>query len=409
MSNQPIIFQDKFIKQLELDALLDLSNAISRQQDEKSLLKIYLFTLMANFKIERMLMFENTNKKWIQILKHGLEHNYSPHTEELTQVLESQFSIDFKENEMRTLNEKFDFSIPIIKDNEIVVCILIGGLHRISVSKETIKFIQTISNILFVAILNARLNQKRIEQEVMNMELSMARKLQLQLFPEKLPNSDFLKINATYCPHQSVGGDYYDYIPIANGEFMVCIADVSGKGIVAAFIMSNVQAALRVLSKQGLKMEQIVVELNALVHKNTKGEKFVTFFIAKYIPRKNMLVYVNCGHNPPLLMAEDKSIISLQQGTVMLGAFEHLPFINTGKVYGINKSVLFAYTDGLTESVELTDTDVALNKVSQIMKSDVPFNDFHNAILSSLAIGQQAVDDITLLSCFYQLTNDLID
>lgn len=400
--------QSAFIKQLELDALLDLSNAISRQQDEKSLLKIFLFTLIANFKIERMLMYEYTNLKWQPVLKHGLENTYSPHSEELTQVLESQQSLDFCENEMRSLNQKFDFSIPIIKNNETVVCILIGGIHHLSATNEAIKFIQTISNILFVAILNARLNQKKIEQEVMNMELAMARKLQLQLFPEILPNTDYFKINATYIPHQSVGGDYYDYIPMTNGEFMICVADVSGKGIVAAFIMSNVQAALRVLSKQGLKMEQIVVELNALVHKNTKGEKFVTFFIAKYIPRKNMLVYVNCGHNPPLLMAEDKSILSLENGTVMLGAFENLPFINTGKVYGINKSVLFAYTDGLTESVELTDTEVALNIVRNIMKSETPFNEFHEKILESLTIGQNAVDDITLLSCYYN-AESLVD
>lgn len=395
------------LKQLELDALLDLSNAISHQQDEKSLLKIYLFTLIANFKIERLIMYEFKNLKWVQILKHGIESSYSPHSEELTQALESHQPLDFADLEMRSLNQMFDFSIPIIKDDNVVVCIFIGGVQKISGSKEAVKFIQTISNILFVAILNARLNQKRVEQEVLNMELSMARKLQLQLFPEKLPNTDFLKINATYFPHQSVGGDYYDYIPIGNGEFMVCIADVSGKGIVAAFIMSNVQAALRVLSKQGLKMEQIAIELNELVYKNTKGEKFVTFFIAKYLPRKNMLVYVNCGHNPPLLMAEDKSIISLEKGSVMLGAFEQLPFIETGKIYGINNSILFTYTDGLTESIELTNTDKALEIVKEIMINEVDFNQFHTKILKEIPLEKNAVDDITIMSCFYKVDENM--
>lgn len=390
------------IKAIELDTLLDLTKAISSSKDEKSLLKIYLFSLVANFKIERLLMYENQNGKWNAVIKHGVSKDYVPHSEELIQILESNHFLDFYEQEFKSINPYFELSIPISIDNLQVASVLIGGTSKIKNSSEAIKFIQTISNILFVAISNSRLTKKKIEQEAIGFELATARKLQLQLFPSKLPYTDSLKINATYIPHQTVGGDYYDYIPLTNNEFMVCVADVSGKGISAAFIMSNLQAALRVLAKQVLTLEQIIVELNAIVAHNTKGEKFVTLFLAKYIPRKNMLLYINCGHNPPFLMSESKDIITLDKGCLMLGAFETLPFLETGKVYGVNNSLLFAYTDGLTESFEDSNTDKALEIIKKIMQENEFPDQLNGTILKTLSQKNNAMDDITLLSCKYE-------
>lgn len=402
--------KDEFfsIKSLELDTLLDITKAITLSKDEKSLLKIYIFTLAANFKIERLMMYENQNDKWNAIVKHGVAKDYSPHSEELMQVLDSNRFMDFEEEEFKSINQYFELSIPISLDNVQIASVLLGGTYKIKSHKESIKFIQTISNILFVAISNIRLTQKKIEQEALSVELNIARKLQFQLFPSSLPNTEALKINATYIPHQTVGGDYYDYIPLANNEFIVCIADVSGKGIAAAFIMSNLQAALRVLVKQVITLEQIIHELNAIVSHNTKGEKFVTLFLAKYIPRKNMMVYINCGHNPPFLMSENKEILTLEKGSLMLGAFETLPFLDTGKVYGINNSLLFAYTDGLTESFEDSNTEKAMEIIKKTMAENEQTELLNPTILNLLSPQNNAMDDITLLSCKYQILEQIV-
>ncbi|TAF72552.1 MAG: hypothetical protein EAZ53_15680 [Bacteroidetes bacterium] len=402
--------KDEFfsIKSLELDTLLDITKAITLSKDEKSLLKIYIFTLAANFKIERLMMYENQSGKWNAMIKHGIAKDYSPHSEELMQVLDSNRFMDFEEEEFKSINQYFELSIPISLDNVQIASVLLGGTYKIKSHKESIKFIQTISNILFVAISNIRLTQKKIEQEALSVELNIARKLQFQLFPASLPNTEALKINATYIPHQTVGGDYYDYIPLPNNEFIVCIADVSGKGIAAAFIMSNLQAALRVLVKQVITLEQIIHELNAIVSHNTKGEKFVTLFLAKYIPRKNMMVYINCGHNPPFLMSENKEILTLEKGSLMLGAFENLPFLDTGKVYGINNSLLFAYTDGLTESFEDSNTEKAMEIIKKMMAENEQAELLNASILKMLSPQNNAMDDITLLSCKYQILDQIV-
>ena len=122
-----------------------------------------------------------------------------------------------------------------------------GGLEKDDYQNEDgIKFIQALSNIIIVAIENKKLVRKQLPQESFRKEFEIASDVQQFLFPDKLPNTDLLKIEASYFPHDMVGGDYYDYIPINKNQFLICVADVSGKGIPAALMMSNFQASLNV-------------------------------------------------------------------------------------------------------------------------------------------------------------------
>ena len=136
------------------------------------------------------------------------------------------------------------------------------------------RFIQALSNIIIVAIENKKLANKQLAQEAFRKELEIASDVQQFLFPESLPNTDILKVEASYLPHDIVGGDYYDYIPINKNQFLICIADVSGKGIAAALMMSNFQASLRTLCfSQTPNLTDIIEALNFQVLENTKGEK----------------------------------------------------------------------------------------------------------------------------------------
>jgi sigma-B regulation protein RsbU (phosphoserine phosphatase) len=108
--------------------------------------------------------------------------------------------------------------------------------------QDGVKFIQALSNIIIVAIENKKLARKQLEQEAFRKELEIASDVQQFLFPDKLPNTERLKMEASYLPHDLVGGDYYDFIPINKNQFLLCVADVSGKGIPAALMMSNFQA-----------------------------------------------------------------------------------------------------------------------------------------------------------------------
>ena len=105
---------------------------------------------------------------------------------------------------------------------------------------------------------------------------------------------------AFYRPHFEVGGDYYDVVKMGKDQFGFCIADVSGKGISAALLMSNFQASLRALFTKEISLYQLIEKLNERVFDTAKGEKFITLFIARYNVVTRTLEYVNAGHNPPI-------------------------------------------------------------------------------------------------------------
>ena len=104
-------------------------------------------------------------------------------------------------------------------------------------------------------------------------------------------------MSAVNRPYEEVGGDYYDYIRVGEHEFLICMADVSGKGIAAALLMSNFQATLRALVRNVKSLEELMEALNKTVIRNAKGEKFITCFIGKFNTQTRVLEYINAGHN----------------------------------------------------------------------------------------------------------------
>jgi len=302
--------------------------------------------------------------------------------------------------------EEFDLVIPVTHEEKTMALVFVGGLddQPTHEQEENIKFIQALSNIIIVAIENKKLAKKQLEQEAFRKELEIASDVQQFLFPEKLPNTDHLKMEASYLPHDLVGGDYYDYIPINKNQFLICVADVSGKGIPAALMMSNFQASLRTLLRQTRNLTEIVEALNFQVMENTKGEKFITFFGAIYDISLKTMVYVNAGHNPAILWTKKEGIRLLEVGSTVLGAMNPLPFINEGFVTDLEEFFLFSYTDGLTETVNEDGVEFGMNWLTEYIKknNDKNLKVIHQDIIVALDgfKGRNAYrDDITMLSC----------
>lgn len=391
------------LKHLELDTLLDITNAINRQPDEQSLLKIFLFTIVANFKISRLVVYSREIKGWQSLIQHGVPSHFAISSPTLYEMA-SKYSQGREYIPAHPYTDVFDYIIPIGRENRVVAFVFIGGLRKQNdeYNRESLKFIRTIANIITVAIQNIRLNQRRIEQQAIKKEMELARKIQAKLFPQTLPCNDKLWLEATYMPHFSIGGDYYDYIALNQNEGIICVADVSGKGVSAAILMSNLQSALRVLAKQKLDIINIVHELNNIVYENTKGDKFITFFIAKYDLNENSVSYVNCGHNNPILTDythQPPVTHVLNKGTVMLGAFEQLPFLELGRIEYTRNYHLFCYTDGLTDHIDMHNHDQALAKVMDALKRVDTSRPYHEQLLHRLNITKAGIDDITLFTC----------
>ena len=210
-------------------------------------------------------------------------------------------------------------------------------------------------------------------------------------------------MDAVYLPHQQVGGDYYDFIQINENEVAICVADVSGKGVPAALLMSNFQANLRILLHHIPSLPELMRELNTKVSANSKGEKFITLFIAKYNTVTRVLHYINAGHNPPLVIDEDGANL-LTVGCTGLGMFDELIKVKEGIVNVAHGALLLCYTDGLVETTNEKDEDFSLQRLQQIALDNRKLTPKQlNALVIDKVNEHKGdlpyIDDIALVTC----------
>jgi sigma-B regulation protein RsbU (phosphoserine phosphatase) len=228
---------------------------------------------------------------------------------------------------------------------------------------------------LALIIDNARLTERMVAQERMRRELALAAEVQQRLLPSQAPKSAGIEI-AGFCePARGVGGDYYDFISFDNSQLGVAIADVAGKGMPAALLMSTVQATLRSLTARNgapasCDLSSIVSKLNRLLFNSTNGEHYVTFFYATFDPASQRLTYVNAGHNPPLYLCADadSEFRQLTSGGLVAGAFEHAAY-EQETVQMSRDDLLFLYTDGLSEALNVEGEEFGASRIMDTLKT----------------------------------------
>jgi len=380
-------------RDLQLNALLGITQAINNNLPEEDLLRIYKFTLLGDFKIKKLTLFVLKENEWINKVSFGVEKPL-----QAKQVV-NRFDHLLTEERLANTSpfQDFQWVVPILHKKNLLALLFIGEVPDTT-------FLKTLTNIIMVAIENKRLAKERMKQEAYQRELDIARRVQNFLFPKKLPDSPHLRVQAVYQPHHDVGGDYYDYIKISEDKFLICIADVSGKGVPAALLMSNFQATLRVLARKSKDIEEIVTELNRATYQSGNGENFITFFVAIYDASKAYMDYVNCGHNPPYLIRGDE-FTKLETGTTILGIFEPLPFLESDTIDNLYDFVFFGYTDGLTETFNEKGEPFGEERLEKFMAATPDLHYLHNNLLQELDAfrGERPyADDITILSCQVQ-------
>jgi len=391
-------------KELELNALLEITQAINNNVPEDSLYKIYNFTLRGNLNIKKLALYVY-DEGWFCRVNFGTKNNFVKLTlDERFRMIKNVHRLSEFDGECEF--HEFNCVIPVAHRSETLAVVFLGGNERLDDLEhdESIRFIQALTNIIVVATENKKLERRRLEQEAFRKELEIASDVQQFLFPEKLPNTERLKLEASYLPHDLVGGDYYDYVPINKNQFLICVADVSGKGVAAALMMSNFQASLRTLLRQTPNLREIVEALNYQVMDSTKGEKFITFFGAIYDISLKTLVYVNAGHNPPILWTRKEGIRLLEEGSTVLGAMDPLPFLNEGFVTDLDDFLLFCYTDGLTETVSEEEKEFGIQSLIDYLQNNhhKALTTIHQDVILALDAfkGRRGYrDDITMLSC----------
>ncbi len=391
--------------ELELSSILEITQAINNNAPEESLYTMYKFILRGNLRIEKLALFV-LDDRWNCKVNFGTDESFHQITLETSALLQVEEvtateQIPFDNPVFR----QFDVVIPVMHKDRVLAYVFLNHLVQADqAQKIDTRFVQALSNIIIVAIENKKLVRKQIYQEAFNKEMEIAKRVQSNLFPPKLPYEKTLKIKATYFPHDLIGGDYYDYVPLSEDKFIICIADVSGKGVPAALLMSNFQASLRTLVRQTENLRPIIEELNYQIYENAKGEHFITCFIALYDRSEHTLHYINAGHNPAFLFDfRSNHATMLENGTTVLGAFSPLPFLNETQINQLDHFFLFNYTDGVTEVMNPEDEQFGLDRLMNFLKTRkrIELAEIHGNLITRInnfKKDQKFVDDITLLS-----------
>ena len=255
-------------------------------------------------------------------------------------------------------------------------------------------FLSSISEHMAIAMENATLHIELLEKQRMADELKLGREIQSRLLPSPPVDVVDTELAALSVPCFEVGGDYYDFLELPDGDLGLAIGDVSGKGVSAALIMSSVQAALRVAAPIEEDLPRLMQRLNALIYRSARGRKYATFFFGRYTPSTGLLRYVNAGHNPPFISIE--------------GNLSEL--ISTGKPIGIlpdstyqeawvevpEGATLYLYTDGLNEAADPEEEEFGYDRLRQLFLQTADPRSIVDAV-TQFERGAKATDDKTIV------------
>jgi phosphoserine phosphatase RsbU/P len=354
---------DNLNKKLDLNVqhmrtLFELSNNFNRNiLDEQKSVKVLQYSLQGVLGISKFdyLIFDDK-------IKDNTIENIIKSESKKKQIINLS---DYSENKyFRNLYKRgFRLLIPVLNNrNKLTNIILLGKRLQGKYFSETdMDLIQSIVNIYSISLNNIILIKENIEKQKIENEIKLAKEIQNILLPTLIPGFKDYDIFGKHNPALEVGGDYFDIIEICKTKALIVIADVSGKGLPASLLMSNIQSAVHAFVEAAIinehQLSEITKKLNRLIFKNTSSEKFITFFWGLLDTCNNTITYTNAGHNHPFLFNREilnKKVANLNpeklsKGGIMLGIIDSFKFEK--EIKKIEKGdLIFLYTDGITEA-----------------------------------------------------------
>jgi sigma-B regulation protein RsbU (phosphoserine phosphatase) len=239
-----------------------------------------------------------------------------------------------------------------------------------------------------------------IHQQEQEREIIEAKAIQEKLLPREIPQMPGYELASAWQSARLVGGDYFDILPLGEETLALCIADVAGKGMPAALLLSNLQAAVRGLSSLSVAPDLLCSRLNSIVYRNTDSDRFITFFYGQLEGPTRRLVYVNAGHNAPFVVRSDGSHERLRDGGTVLGVFASRNYeMGSAQLSAGDRVILF--TDGVTEACSPADEEFGEARLLRLLKEHrtLSADELQAKILAAVAefSGGRWQDDATLL------------
>jgi serine phosphatase RsbU (regulator of sigma subunit)/pSer/pThr/pTyr-binding forkhead associated (FHA) protein len=267
---------------------------------------------------------------------------------------------------------------------------------------EDLSLLTVMANIAAIRIEHARLAEVEQAERMMAKDLQQAYDIQRRLLPDKAPEFPGLELAGYNVPCRGVGGDYYDFIPCVDGRIAVLVADVAGKGMPAALLMSNLQARAQVLFDDPTDLAATMTRLNRVLKTSCPGNRFVTFFVGVIDPASGEISYVNAGHNAPVIRHADSTMERLEATGPILGI---LPKVDYQEKRALLRpgDVVVMFSDGVTEACRPdVDEEFGEQRLDAILaestnRSAKEIMDAIQQHLQAFMQGAPAADDVTVV------------
>ncbi len=263
------------------------------------------------------------------------------------------------------------------------------------------RLLSLFANQAAAAIETARLHKEAIEKERIERELELAAAIQREILPRSLPEIAGVELAAANLPTRQVGGDYYDFFPLSNGRLGFLVADVSGKGVPAALLVSTVHAAVHLSIDEAKTIVELVERIDRHLRRYAATRKFLTLFFGVIEPDSGVVAYVSAGHNPALLVSASGELERLDSTGVPVGMLPNASWREETRTMQPG-DLLAVYTDGLTEAVDGSDEEFGLERLERAIEKgrDLPAKQLCDEVLTKVADfarGMPQYDDQTLL------------
>lgn len=369
-------------KVVQLNNLIDTVIEVSRFEKRNVLFELAL---------ERAASLTNASSAFFQIKNENkvISQYFFPSYFDLEDAFKSNFKIDSSFE-----YDKHKYRLTLFEKETRNGAINFNDLDKL--------LLDAITRQVQVSIENEYLNKQSIEKEKIEQELNVAASIQQRILPEKLPAIDGYDLAGVNIPSREVSGDYFDCIKLSNNKFALIIADVAGKGIGAALLVSTLNAALYSYLQFEIPLSDIADRLNKLVYKSSPSDKYITFFIAVLNSDTGELDVVNAGHNPIFLLKQNGNLEKIDAGGVGLGMFDFgIPFAGQKTIMDPGDR-LFLYTDGITEAMNENEEEYSDDRMQKffLKHSYISSKDFIDALVSDVqkhSGSAQQSDDITAL------------
>jgi sigma-B regulation protein RsbU (phosphoserine phosphatase) len=268
-------------------------------------------------------------------------------------------------------------------------------------TEDHLKVLTTLASVAAIRVENARLTEEQLERERLERELQVASEIQQRFQPASAPQVTGYELQGISFPCYEIGGDYYDFIQRTNGNLVVALGDVSGKGTAAALLMSSLHAAVHAQFETHASLVQTISAINRYLVESIPANRFVTLFYAELDPKTGALAFLNAGHNPPLIVHAGGTMEQLAAGGLPLGIMADADF-REGTTQLQPGDVLVIYSDGVSEAVSPTGEEFGPTRLYEVVARNLDasaagLRDRIESALTKFAQGTPAGDDITLV------------